>query len=395
MRNIALTFAELEREMVAERTRDKMTAMVRQGRWPGGNLALGYDVLDGKLIPNEREASIVRLMFETYLETKCLGAVRDRLIALGAQTKRPKFRNATKDVVSEWSRQKVDYILRNRVYLGELNYDGIRVEGTHPAIVDADVFDLVQGLFADGFRHPRIDSPHGYYLVGKIYCGDCGCRLVPRSTNHPRRKKGYTPYYECYRTGRYRGIDCDIRRMNADIIEEMFCDTVAKLAEDRTLIEGAAAQACMTDENTEQIEVEEKALVQRGKEVEVKLGNVMSAIEQGLASTSVQTRLAELENVLATIKAQLNIVRTRLKEAKPDSVDAEAAQQVFAEFATVFPGCTEEEKEHLVDFILKKAVVQKDKTVEFEFYAREDGADVVQYVKVELPGVDSNHEPPG
>ena len=53
----------------------------------------------------------------------------------------------------------------------------------------------------------------------------------------------------------------------------------------------------------------------------------------------------------------------------------------------MFPDCTEEEKERLVDFILKKAVVQKDKAVEFEFYAMEDGCDVVQYVKTGSPAL--------
>ena len=47
MRNIALTFAELEREMVAERVKDKMLATVRRGRWPGGTVPFGYDLGDG------------------------------------------------------------------------------------------------------------------------------------------------------------------------------------------------------------------------------------------------------------------------------------------------------------------------------------------------------------
>ena len=96
-------------------------------------------------------------------------------------------------------------------------------------------------------------------------------------------------------------------------------------------------------------------------------------------------RLAELVSELATVKAQLSIARTKLKESKPEPIDVESAQQLFAEFATVFADCRVEEKERLVDFILRKAVVKEDKAVEFEFYARDEVTDVVQYVKVGSP----------
>ena len=108
---------------------------------------------------------------------------------------------------------------------------------------------------------------------------------------------------------------------------------------------------------------------------------------QSLIEIGKQVEHVELERELTTIKAQLSIVRTKLKDARPEPMDVERAQQIFAEFATVFPDCTEEERERLVDFIVKKAVVQKDKAVDFEFYAMEDGADVVQYVEVGSPAL--------
>ena len=58
--NILLSFAQFEREMIAERTRDKMSAARRKGKWVGGRPVLGYDVAaDGrKLIVNEGEAQL-------------------------------------------------------------------------------------------------------------------------------------------------------------------------------------------------------------------------------------------------------------------------------------------------------------------------------------------------
>ena len=169
------TVAELEREMVAERTKDKMVAMVRQGKWPGGNLPLGYDVRDGRLAPNDKEAPLVRLIFDTFLEVRSTALVRDKMIALGVATKRPGFKRETPpNVISSWSLQKIDYILRNRVYLGELNYDGVRVPGAHEAIVDEDTFALVQGALGLKFKRPKISTPHRFFLAG---CGPDGGRL--------------------------------------------------------------------------------------------------------------------------------------------------------------------------------------------------------------------------
>jgi site-specific DNA recombinase len=67
--NILLSFAQFEREIISERTRDKVTAARKKGKWTGGHLILGYD-LDasaGRLVINAEEAQQVRSIFEWYL----------------------------------------------------------------------------------------------------------------------------------------------------------------------------------------------------------------------------------------------------------------------------------------------------------------------------------------
>ena len=78
--NILLSFAQFEREMIAERTRDKMSAARRKGKWVGGNPVLGYDVHPdgGALVVNAEEAARVRAIFAMYL---CVFA--DRGASLG------------------------------------------------------------------------------------------------------------------------------------------------------------------------------------------------------------------------------------------------------------------------------------------------------------------------
>ncbi|MGB9610557.1 MAG: recombinase family protein, partial [Bryobacteraceae bacterium] len=88
--NILLSFAQFEREMIAERTRDKMSAARRKGKWVGGNPVLGYDVRPegGALVVNEEEAAQVRAIFALYLELGSLLPVVEELSRRGWTLKR-------------------------------------------------------------------------------------------------------------------------------------------------------------------------------------------------------------------------------------------------------------------------------------------------------------------
>ncbi|MBQ6352726.1 MAG: recombinase family protein, partial [Lentisphaeria bacterium] len=68
MLNILMTFAQFEREQIAERVRDKMSASRKKGKWVGGSVPIGYKVVDKKLVPDEETVPIVKRIFQRYLE---------------------------------------------------------------------------------------------------------------------------------------------------------------------------------------------------------------------------------------------------------------------------------------------------------------------------------------
>jgi site-specific DNA recombinase len=72
--NILLSFAQFERELIGERTRDKMSAARRKGKWVGGYPVLGYDVdpAGGRLVVNQEEAERVRAIFALFEENRSL-----------------------------------------------------------------------------------------------------------------------------------------------------------------------------------------------------------------------------------------------------------------------------------------------------------------------------------
>src|ERR1700691_4801793 len=75
--NILLSFAQFEREIIGERTRDKMSAARRKGKWVGGIPVLGYDVVPGggRLMVNDKEGRRVRDIFALFLQHQSLSKV--------------------------------------------------------------------------------------------------------------------------------------------------------------------------------------------------------------------------------------------------------------------------------------------------------------------------------
>ena len=65
--NILLSFAQFEREVIAERVRDKIRASRQKGMWMGGNVPFGYVVRDRKLLVDDSNAAIVRAIFERFV----------------------------------------------------------------------------------------------------------------------------------------------------------------------------------------------------------------------------------------------------------------------------------------------------------------------------------------
>jgi site-specific DNA recombinase len=82
--NVLLSFAQFEREMISERTRDKIAATRRKGKWSGGMPLLGYDVVETKLVVNPDEAVWVRAIFQLYLVGKGEAALSLPVVARGS-----------------------------------------------------------------------------------------------------------------------------------------------------------------------------------------------------------------------------------------------------------------------------------------------------------------------
>jgi hypothetical protein len=218
--NVLLSFAQFEREVTGERIRDKVAASKAKGMWMGGNLPLGYDLGDRRLVINEAEAAQVRYIFTRYLELGSAVELMQELRAGGTRSKRWTARSGREIGGVPLSCGALYYILQNRLYLGEVVHRGIRHEGEHEAIISQELFRKVEGALARN-RRERRSKPRREakcHLIGRVV--DADGTPMTSSFSYGRRGRCYRYYVSPgalpARTSRVEGI---VRRVPAAGLE--------------------------------------------------------------------------------------------------------------------------------------------------------------------------------
>jgi DNA invertase Pin-like site-specific DNA recombinase len=167
--NVLLSFAQFEREMIAERTRDKIRATRRRGKWTGGAVPFGYRVVAKRLVPEEKEAAIVRRIFEEYSGEDSTSAISWKL---GREMRGER-----------WTKDRVSRIIKNPIYAGLMPTGGEVHPGEHEPIVSRDVFEGANSKIQARRRVFGRKRDPRYVLRSLVRCGDCGYAIVPASTN--------------------------------------------------------------------------------------------------------------------------------------------------------------------------------------------------------------------
>lgn len=189
--NVLLSFAQFEREVTAERIRDKFLASKKKGLWMGGNVPLGYRVSNRKLVIVDDEATTVKMIFQKYVE---LGSAIPLVEDLRQQGVKTRVRQLTSGKVTggvPFTVGPLLYLLKNRVYVGEVDYRGITYPGDHQPILDRELFEAVQAQLAANLVARSSRQPIPALLVGRI-TDDRGNVMTPTySRRGPRRY----PYY--------------------------------------------------------------------------------------------------------------------------------------------------------------------------------------------------------
>ena len=226
--NVLLSFAQFERELIAERTRDKVAAARRKGKWSGGLPILGYDVdaRTKKLVINEEEAVRVRAIFVLYLEHRGLLPVVEEMARRGWCNKQSLTRQGRVRGGRPFTKGSLYQLLTNVTSSGQVRYHQEIHPGEQPAIVDPQVWQDVQALLAHHghTRHSAARSPSKALLQGLLRCRPCDCAMTPAHvTNGNRRYR----YYTCSAAQKKGWHTCPSRSLPAMGIERLVLEQVA------------------------------------------------------------------------------------------------------------------------------------------------------------------------
>lgn len=233
--NVLLSFAQFEREVTAERIRDKIAASKKKGMWMGGVVPLGYDAIDKRLVVKSSEAAMVRALFELYLEHGNVRSVQVEADRRGFRTKGRRPNGGSRLGGATLSRGHIYKLLANPLYIGEVAHKGARYPGEHEAIIDREIWGRVQRqLSANAVVRRTASNAKVPSLLAGLLVDDHGKRLLASHASKAGRRYRY--YVSSPPS---RGEDArDAMRIPADEIEGVVvCAIGSFLRDGRRVVE--------------------------------------------------------------------------------------------------------------------------------------------------------------
>ena len=229
--NILLSFAQFEREIIAERIRDKIAAAKKKGKRCGGMPVLGYDLVDGKLVVNPTEAKLVRHIFDSFLRIGSPTILAHQLNEQGHATKTWTTRKGKERKGGPWNKAHLYRLFHNRTYLGQVTHKGNAYRGEHAAIIPQELWDKAHSILAKNYhaRTAKTKAETPALLKGLIRCGHCQTSMGITFT----RKAGRMyRYYLCLNASKTDYGACPVKSVAAGDIERVVVDHLRNVLRD-------------------------------------------------------------------------------------------------------------------------------------------------------------------
>jgi len=367
--NILLSFAQFEREIISERTRDKIAAARRKGKWSGGMPVLGYDVdpRSLKLLVNAKEAERVRAIYELYIEKQSLIRTAEDLNERGWTTKRWTTRKGHERGGRPFDKNNLLKLLTNVVYLGKVKYKTEVHEGEHDAIVDEDVRRRANQILRVNGRTGgmHIRNKYGALLKGLLYCAPC--KLAMGHSYSVRNGNCCYRYYVCY-TAQKRGWHaCPSKSLPAEQIERFVVDRIRSMGKDPELLSMALDQARQQEqERVSELESENRIL-ERGLK---RLNNeIRQAATDAAGNGRAAARLADLHERLRETERRVTEVRDELARVRRRMVTKDEVDSALDAFQPLWETLSPREQARVLRLLVKRVDYDGQKgTVSLTFH---------------------------
>lgn len=327
---------------LARETMKGLKETAYQCRHTGGMPPLGYDVVDGRYVLNEKEAEIVRLIFDKY----AAGEKYDDIL------------KALEPYHTKWnlpfSKTSLNTIVSNEKYIGTYVFgrqsrkfhnshkdsdDIIRIPDGVPRIIDDETWAIAQERLKSHKRNPAYTAKRIYILSGKLEC-ECGAIMTGAASVN---SKGAYRYYRCKECG---------ASVNADKVEKEVLDRIAShlsfTKEDAVSIQNAIRR--------EQIRIQNSDMKSELKTVQKQIGNILDAIQRGIFHPQLKANLDELMEREKQLQEKINL---------PDVPSVEAIMEFLESVSDLHALPPEKQSEIVKRLIEKIKIVGTQFEIEF------------------------------
>ncbi|SKC87024.1 recombinase family protein [Maledivibacter halophilus] len=416
MMYITSVFAQLERETIAERVKDNMIDRAKMGKWNGGPVPYGFDLLKetienngrnkkiSKLVINNDEAAKIKEFYKWYLESD--GSIRSNTTR--ANEKGYKTKNRT-----DWSHNQMSRILKNPLYCiadpevytyfknntdvqiindkedfngttnGLMYYnrrkshkkttrkrnkdEWILAIGEHHGIISGEIFKSVQEkLNFNKSRAPREGKSYISPLSGLVKCDRCDASMSVFGSN--KSKKRYR-YFRCITKEQKAKVLCDNSNVRADILEDLIVNHIIGLCDNKKLIQELIENGNNEIENNKlPLVAKRNKFYNKLDSIENEINNLASALGKGtLPELIIKKRYKELEKNKQDIKTRLNNIEYELNSSYEYSYDLESIIQYIKDFKNSYRYLHFNEKKKLLKSIVKEIRINRN-IVKLELY---------------------------
>lgn len=396
--------AEFERNTISENVKMGMLARAREGKWNGG-IVLGYDLEDisaqgdkrkhTRLVINEKEAKIVKRIFELYLAGNGYKAIANCVNIEGHKGKRGK----------SFSISTIKTILENPVYVGMIRYDVRRnwtdkrrgdinpnpvlQQGEHEPIISQLDWGKAQLILKQRSNKPNRVHGGTFPFTGVMKCPQCGAGMVISRTVN-KLKDGSKKTLEYYACGAWKNKGpsvCSSNTIRADKAETYIFERLQALATNKQLIKEVADRVNSKRSNQDEpLQHEHQALLKELEQANRKKEKAMELYEEDIITkVDLQQRLVKLNEQIEQLELRLQPIKLQLQSLKVHTIDEATIQEVMTNFYKAFKkAMTQEQQKHLVTLIIKEITLNEKRevdSIQIQFnntvldYLTEQGAD--------------------
>ncbi|MBI6013066.1 recombinase family protein [Clostridium perfringens] len=376
---------EFERGTIAQNVKMGMIAKAKSGNWCGGRV-LGYDLVPNnspeeekkgknKLKINEKEAEIVRFIFNEYSKGKGYKAITNQINKLGYKTKKG----------NDFSVGSIRDILTNPVYIGEIRYNvrqnwsekrrrninpnPIRVKGKHEAIIDRELWDKVQLILESKKGKPSRIYDGEYPLTGILRCPKCGAGMViSRTTNTLADGSKKRIAYYCCGNWKNKGTSvCNSNTIRVDKANEYVFKKIEELVSNEAMIKAVVKN--INKERKDKVKPAKRLLGDIDKELEKldkRKRKIFEAYEDDiLTKAEFQIRKDELNEKIRILEEEKKPLLNTISEDVSEEIPYEFIKDILMNFSKILnSSVSREQQKKLLHMIISEITMNESREIE-------------------------------